>query len=193
MDCKTEIKHSLDDLKFDLNSRQSQWPRLKKGVLRQRVGQQPSTSKQDIFPAWYRRWSNISENRVRETLSEDVLKKMRVSEDRMTSEYPIASPDTLESHDAYLFGIPTRYGNMPAQFKVILNYILFSPEGHWSQFFVLGTLGPNWKTVESGFIFGKICWCLCLHRQSRRWTGRDRIHTDHNISSSRDSICSTGI
>ena len=34
-------------------------------------------------------------------------------------DYPIATPQTLVEHDAFLFGVPTRYGNMPAQFKVI--------------------------------------------------------------------------
>jgi multimeric flavodoxin WrbA len=30
---------------------------------------------------------------------------------------PIITPDILEGYDAFLFGIPTRYGNFPAQFK----------------------------------------------------------------------------
>lgn len=33
-------------------------------------------------------------------------------------DHPIATPETLKEHDAFLFGVPTRYGNMPAQFKV---------------------------------------------------------------------------
>ena len=53
-----------------------------------------------------------------------MLKKMHVPKDRMTNEYPIASPDTLEAYDAYLFGIPTRFGNMPTQFRVLLNSIV---------------------------------------------------------------------
>lgn len=34
-------------------------------------------------------------------------------------DHPIATVDTLKEHDAFLFGIPTRYGNMPAQIKVM--------------------------------------------------------------------------
>lgn len=34
------------------------------------------------------------------------------------------SPHTLTQYDAFLFGIPTRYGNFPAQWKVRL---LLSP------------------------------------------------------------------
>ena len=32
--------------------------------------------------------------------------------------YPVISVDQLTNFDAYLFGIPTRYGNFPAQWKV---------------------------------------------------------------------------
>lgn len=34
-----------------------------------------------------------------------------------TSKIPLASPGTLEEYDGFLFGIPTRYGNFPAQWK----------------------------------------------------------------------------
>lgn len=51
---------------------------------------------------------------VPETLPQEVLTKMHAPPKK---DYPIATPDTLVEHDAYLFGIPTRYGNMPAQFK----------------------------------------------------------------------------
>jgi NAD(P)H dehydrogenase (quinone) len=33
------------------------------------------------------------------------------------SDYPVATPDILETYDAFLLGIPTRYGNFPAQWK----------------------------------------------------------------------------
>ncbi|KAG2170713.1 hypothetical protein JADG_010452 [Aureobasidium aubasidani] len=52
---------------------------------------------------------------VEETLSEDVLAKMHAPP---KANYPILSdPKTLEQYDGFLFGIPTRYGNWPAQFK----------------------------------------------------------------------------
>lgn len=34
---------------------------------------------------------------------------------------PIATPETLTKYDAFIFGVPTRYGNMPAQWKVCLS------------------------------------------------------------------------
>jgi NAD(P)H dehydrogenase (quinone) len=33
-------------------------------------------------------------------------------------DYPIITPDILATYDAFLLGIPTRYGNMSAQWKV---------------------------------------------------------------------------
>ena len=35
--------------------------------------------------------------------------------------YPIITPDIITTYDAFILGIPTRYGNMPAQWKVNLN------------------------------------------------------------------------
>lgn len=51
---------------------------------------------------------------VPETLPEEVLAKMHAAP---KPDYPIASAATLEEYDAFLFGIPTRFGNFPAQFK----------------------------------------------------------------------------
>jgi len=54
-------------------------------------------------------------SRVPETLPHEVVfTKMHAKK----LEYKIATPKTLEEYDAFLFGIPTRYGNMPAQLKV---------------------------------------------------------------------------
>lgn len=51
---------------------------------------------------------------VPETLPEEVLAKMGAPP---KSTDPIASTATLEDYDAFLFGIPTRFGNFPAQWK----------------------------------------------------------------------------
>lgn len=50
---------------------------------------------------------------VPETLSEDVLKLIHAP---AKPDYPIATTKTLEEYDAFLFGLPTRFGNLPAQF-----------------------------------------------------------------------------
>jgi NAD(P)H dehydrogenase (quinone) len=40
-------------------------------------------------------------------------------------DYPVITPTELATYDAFLCGIPTRYGNMPAQWKVS-EHMLFS-------------------------------------------------------------------
>lgn len=52
---------------------------------------------------------------VPETLSDEILTKMHAPP---KPDYPIATNETLTKYDAFLFGIPTRYGNFPAQWKV---------------------------------------------------------------------------
>jgi len=51
---------------------------------------------------------------VKETLPEEILAKMYAP---AKPDYPIFTPDILASFDAFLLGVPTRYGNMPAQWK----------------------------------------------------------------------------
>jgi NAD(P)H dehydrogenase (quinone) len=53
-------------------------------------------------------------HRVQETLSEEILGKMHAPP---KSDLPIITPDILAGYDAFLLGIPTRYGNMPGQWK----------------------------------------------------------------------------
>ncbi|KAK6461167.1 flavoprotein-like protein [Scheffersomyces coipomensis] len=51
---------------------------------------------------------------VPETLNDDVLKILHAPP---KPDFPIATLDTLKDYDSFLFGIPTRYGNMPTQWK----------------------------------------------------------------------------
>jgi len=60
------------------------------------------------------RGGNADIFQVPETLSEEILMKMGASQKH---DFPIANPQTLTEYDAFLFGIPTRFGNMPAQMK----------------------------------------------------------------------------
>jgi NAD(P)H dehydrogenase (quinone) len=53
--------------------------------------------------------------RVEETLSITALEKMNAPP---KPNYPIFDPKDTVNYDAFLFGIPTRYGSMPAQWKV---------------------------------------------------------------------------
>jgi len=51
---------------------------------------------------------------VAETLPAEVLTKMHAPP---KANHPIITPDKLEEYDAFLFGVPTRFGNFPAQWK----------------------------------------------------------------------------
>lgn len=58
-------------------------------------------------------------SRVQETLPEEVLTKMHAPP--KDSSIPTITPAKLQEYDAVLFGIPTRYGNFPAQFKAFFD------------------------------------------------------------------------
>lgn len=63
----------------------------------------------------YFQWPLTTVCRVPETLPEEILAKMHAPP---KPDYPIITPDVLVNYDAFLLGVPTRYGNMPAQWKV---------------------------------------------------------------------------
>ncbi|MCJ1451836.1 Minor allergen Cla h 7 [Mycoblastus sanguinarius] len=70
---------------------------------------------------------------VKETLPQEVLTKMHAP--GQPSSIPFITPDELEKYDAFLLGVPTRYGNFPAQWK-----------SFWDQ------TGKQWQT---GGYYGK--------------------------------------
>ncbi|KAG5729084.1 Protoplast secreted protein 2 [Termitomyces sp. T112] len=51
---------------------------------------------------------------VSETLSPEILRKMHTP---AKPDYPIITLEEIVKYDAFLFGMPTRYGMMPAQWK----------------------------------------------------------------------------
>lgn len=79
----------------------STWGHIQTAALEIQNGVEAAGGKADIF-------------QVEETLPTDVLEKMHAAK---KSDFPIATPDTLVEYDAFVFGIPTRYGNFPAQWK----------------------------------------------------------------------------
>lgn len=64
--------------------------------------------------------------RVPETLSEDILTKMHAPP---KPNYAIATNETLQEYKYFVFGIPTRFGNMPAQWKTFWD----ATGGLWAQ------------------------------------------------------------
>lgn len=70
---------------------------------------------------------------VPETLPQEVLTKMHAPP---KSDYPVIDAKTLESYDAFLFGIPTRFGNFPAQWKAFWDTTggQWGSGGFWGKF-----------------------------------------------------------
>jgi len=70
---------------------------------------------------------------VNETLSEGILTKMHAPP---KSDVPIITPDKLAEYDAFLLGIPTRFGNMPAQWKTFWDSTggLWGSGGLWGKY-----------------------------------------------------------
>ena len=52
------------------------------------------------------------------------------------SEIPTITPDIMKTYDAFLFGIPTRYGNFPAQWKAFWDATghLWQTGGLWGKY-----------------------------------------------------------
>jgi NAD(P)H dehydrogenase (quinone) len=61
--------------------------------------------------------ASVDVYKVEETLPSDVLAKMHANTTKYDDEFELTDPKVLEQYDGILFGIPTRYGNWPAQFK----------------------------------------------------------------------------
>ncbi|KAK4861176.1 hypothetical protein LT330_004092 [Penicillium expansum] len=70
---------------------------------------------------------------IAETLSEEVLGKMYAP---AKASYPVIEPADLLAFDAVLFGIPTRYGNFPAQWKTFWDKTggIWATGGFWGKY-----------------------------------------------------------
>jgi NAD(P)H dehydrogenase (quinone) len=87
---------------------------------------------------------------VAETLPQEVLSKMHAPS---KSDIPVIDAETLEKYDAFLFGIPTRYGNFPAQWKTFWDTTgkQWSSGGYWGKyagvFISTGTMGGGQEST----------------------------------------------
>jgi len=70
---------------------------------------------------------------VQETLPGEILSKMGAPP---KNEYPVIDPEKLATYDAFLLGIPTRYGNMSAQWKTFWDATgkLWASGGLWGKY-----------------------------------------------------------
>jgi len=71
---------------------------------------------------------------IAETLPQEVLTKMHAAP---KPDYPIAEPQDLLQYDAFLFGVPTRFGNFPAQWKTFWDKTgsIWQSGGYWGKYF----------------------------------------------------------
>ncbi|KAF2001149.1 benzoquinone reductase [Amniculicola lignicola CBS 123094] len=72
---------------------------------------------------------------IAETLPEEVLGKMYAAP-KATDVEVLTDPSVLESYDAFLFGVPTRFGNFPAQWKTFWDKTgkQWSTGGFWGKY-----------------------------------------------------------
>ncbi|KAK6586487.1 hypothetical protein PZA11_001544 [Diplocarpon coronariae] len=70
---------------------------------------------------------------VAETLDSEILAKMHAPP---KSDYPVIDPAKLATYDAFLLGVPTRFGNFPAQWKAFWDSTggLWATGGLWGKF-----------------------------------------------------------
>jgi NAD(P)H dehydrogenase (quinone) len=91
-------------------------------------------------------------NRIPETLPQDVLTKMYAPP--KAADVPVLDdPATLEAYDGFLIGVPTRYGNFPAQWKTFWDKTSkqWMSGGFWGKmcgiFMSTGTLGGGQEST----------------------------------------------
>lgn len=76
--------------------------------------------------------------RVKETLPDEVLKKMAAYDtQKMFADDPVCTPDDLRKADAVIFGSPTRYGSVTAQMRQFLD----STGKLWASGALIGKVG----------------------------------------------------
>jgi len=84
----------------------SMYGHIAKLAEREKKGIEAAGGKVDVF-------------QIKETLPEEVLKKMWAAP--KDASVPVVTPQDLTNYDAFLFGIPTRFGNYSAQWKTFID------------------------------------------------------------------------
>ena len=80
--------------------------------------------------------------RVPELVPEDVAKKSGFKLDQAA---PVATVDELADYDAIILGVPTRFGNMPAQMKSFLD----QTGGLWAKGKLVGKVGSVFTSTAT--------------------------------------------
>ncbi|KAJ6518500.1 flavoprotein-like protein [Mycena vulgaris] len=121
---------------------------------------------------------------VAETLPQEVLTKMYAP---AKPALPIITPEELAKYDAFLMGVPTRFGNFPAQWKAFWD----STSGLWSSGALAGkyagaftsTAGPGGgqevtilNTISTLAHHGVLFVPLGYAHAFKQLTGLDEVH-----------------
>lgn len=86
--------------------------------------------------------AEVTIKRVPELVPEDVAKKSGFKLDQAA---PIATVDELADYDAIILGVPTRFGNMPAQMKNFLD----QTGGLWAKGKLVGKVGSVFTSTAT--------------------------------------------
>lgn len=86
--------------------------------------------------------ADVAIKRVPELVPEDVAKAMHFKLDQAA---PIATVDELPNYDAIIIGVPTRFGNMPAQMKNFLD----QTGGLWFGGKLIGKVGSVFSSTAT--------------------------------------------
>jgi len=86
--------------------------------------------------------AQVTIKRVPELVSEEVAKKSGFKLDQAA---PVATVDELADYDAIILGVPTRFGNMPAQMKNFLD----QTGGLWAKGKLVGKVGSVFTSTAT--------------------------------------------
>ena len=100
------------------------------------------------------------------------------------SEIPYIEPKQMTAYDAFLLGIPTRFGNMPAQWKVSFLIQVFG----YAKLLLPGILGQNGKALDARVIRWQVCRSLLLDLDAWGRTRNDRVNDDVDTCASWDDL-----
>ena len=84
----------------------------------------------------------VTVKRVPELMKEDMARAAKMKWDQAA---PVADPNELENYDGFLFGTPTRFGNMAAQMRNFMD----QTGGLWIRHALVGKLGSVFTCTAS--------------------------------------------
>ncbi len=87
--------------------------------------------------------AEVTLKRVPETMDAETAKRAGAKLDQAA---PVATPGELGDYDAIIFGVPTRFGNIPAQMRSFLD----QTGGLWAKGALIGKVGSGFVSTGTG-------------------------------------------